>query len=191
MLVIWYYLVVKIYTKTGDKGFTSLYGGKRVVKNSTYIEALGSLDELNAILGVVVANCVYKDLRKILFQVQNDLFSIGAEVAMISSTGINSKKKFRLRSSKVTTFERLIDNYTSKLNPLTSFILPGGSFLSSLFHYSRTVCRRTERYIVALNEVEKLNGCIISYLNRLSDLLFTLARYVNKLENIEDVKWKS
>lgn len=182
---------MKIYTKTGDKGETSLYGGSRVSKSSCDIEALGNLDELNAYLGVVDAVCSHKDIKKILFKIQNELFSIGAEVAMNKSQVKSSKKTFKLGKSEVSSIEKSIDSYEAKLLKLTSFILPGGSVLSSHFQYARAVCRRTERSLVALSEVSTLNRNILSYINRVSDLLFVLARYSNKLENCEDVKWKS
>ena len=168
----------KIYTKGGDTGFTSLVGGKRVKKSDYVVEAVGNVDELNAYLGLVIC---YLGLskKKVLKNIQNDLFDLGADLA----TPINVKKRVvRIRNSHTLYLEKEIDKINDKLKPLTSFILPGGSKVSSLLHVARTVNRRCEISIVKLKEKTKINLEVLKYINRLSDYLFVLARQTNKRE---------
>ena len=172
----------KIYTKGGDKGKTSLVGGSRVSKSNDIIDAIGNVDELNALLGIVICD-LKKPFINTLKDIQNDLFDIGADLA----TPLN-KKGTVLRVSKGYTvyLEKEIDKINNNLPTLTSFILPGGNKISSIIHLARTVTRRCERSIVKLNEKQKINTEVLKYLNRLSDYLFVLARYLNKKE----ILWK-
>ena len=168
----------KIYTRGGDKGYTSIVGGKRVKKSSHIIEAIGNIDELNALMGLII-NYLKHNQKKIIKNIQNDLFDIGADLA----TPLNKKKNtVRLNQIHTIYLENEIDKINSKLKPLTSFILPGGNKVSGLLHLARTINRRCEVSIVKLNNKEKINSEILKYINRLSDFLFVLARQTNKKE---------
>ena len=168
----------KIYTRGGDKGYTSIVGGKRVKKSSHIIEAIGNIDELNALMGLII-NYLKHNQKKIIKNIQHDLFDIGADLA----TPLNKKKNtVRLNHNHTTYLENEIDKINSKLKPLTSFILPGGNKVSGLLHLARTINRRCEVSIVKLNNKEKINSEILKYINRLSDFLFVLARQTNKKE---------
>ena len=172
----------KIYTRGGDSGYTSIVGGKRVKKSSMIIEAIGNVDELNAFIGFVVC---YLDPnhKKVLKNIQNDLFDIGADLA----TPISKKKNvIRIQAQQIIFLENEIDKINKKLKPLRSFVLPGGSKVSSLIHIARTISRRSEISIVKLSEKHSINLEILKYINRLSDYLFVLARQNNKRE----VLWK-
>lgn len=171
-----------IYTRTGDSGETSLFGGKRVKKNSPRIKTIGAVDELNACLGVCV-NSASDTTKKILLEVQSDLFMIGASLA---NPSFQSNKTL---AAKVIGFESLIDQLDSKLPELHNFILPSGTPPAAQLHLARSICRRAEREIVELLEGEELEPQIRIYLNRLSDLLFVLARLENDLGK-KDVIWK-
>ena len=172
----------KIYTKGGDSGYTSIVGGKRVKKSSNIIEAISNVDELNATLGLIT-NYSKSNQKRIIQNIQNDLFDIGADLATPFSKNRNT---IRLSNSQTAYLEKAIDKINAKLKPLTSFILPGGDKISSLFHSARTICRRCEISIVKLSEKIKINTEILKYINRLSDLLFVLARQTNKNE----ILWK-
>ena len=183
---------MKIYTKTGDKGETSLYGGTRVSKNSTIIDAIGNIDELNASLGFVISKIPsiknYDGVKNILLEIQNHLFVVGGDLA--SPYGINQKlKQVRISDVEVSFLEVSIDNIEKELEILRNFILPGGSEVGSFLHLSRSICRRAERSVVYANEENKLNPVLLIYINRLSDLLFVLARYTNKKQNIPEKSW--
>tara|TARA_B100001167_G_scaffold178905_1_gene134270 strand:+ start:910 stop:1509 length:600 start_codon:yes stop_codon:yes gene_type:complete len=199
---------VKIYTKRGDSGKTDLFGmTKKISKSSIRVSAYGEIDELNSVIGLIRATLTtahksknknstlkknYKNIEKALEKIQNDLFIIGADLA---TPKINKKHNKLSKIKKIGTkdinkIEKIIDNFSKNLDPLKNFILPGGSILASLFHVSRTICRRAERTTVELSEKEDINENIIPYLNRLSDLLFVFARISNKLLKIKDIKWK-
>ena len=168
----------KIYTRGGDFGYTSIINGKRVKKSSYIIEAIGNVDELNAILGVTI-NYLNSNQKKILRNIQNDLFDLGADLA----TPFSKKKNIiRINKNHILYLEKEIDNINSKLKPLTSFILPGGDKISAILHFARTINRRCETSIVKLSEKKKINIEILKYINRLSDFLFVLARQTNKNE---------
>ncbi|OUU62621.1 MAG: ATP:cob(I)alamin adenosyltransferase [Alphaproteobacteria bacterium TMED62] len=172
----------KIYTRGGDKGFTSIVGGKRVKKSSNIIEAIGNIDELNAVIGIIITNLKTKH-KAVLKNIQNDLFDIGADIA----TPINKKKNvIRIQAQQTLYIEHEIDKINKNLKPLKSFILPGGDKISALVHLARTINRRCEISVVKLNETLKINLEILKYINRLSDYLFVLARQTNKRE----VLWK-
>ena len=168
----------KIYTRGGDTGYTSIVGKKRIKKSSHIIEAIGNVDELNAFLGLL-ANYLKPNQKKVILNIQNDLFDIGADIA----TPLNKKNNnIRLRKNQTIYLEQEIDKINSKLKPLTSFILPGGNEISGWLHLARTISRRCEVSIVKLSEKNKINLEILKYINRLSDFLFVLARQTNKKE---------
>jgi len=181
----------KIYTRTGDSGETSLVGGTRVSKHSLRPEAFGEIDELNSILGITRAHLRESKLKKfdvLLERIQNELFDMGADLA----TPENSKyadKILRISSKQVQRIEKEIDEFNSELDELQSFVLPGGSILASWFHFARTNARRSERRITKLAAEEVINSNILLYINRLSDLLFVMARFSNN-NGQNDVLWQ-
>lgn len=177
--------LTRIYTKGGDKGKTSLGTGKRVLKSDLRIAAIGDVDEANASLGVARLS-VEGDLNSLLFHIQNDLFDVGADLCVPEEK--DKKERLRLDPHQVNFLEEKIDHYNAHLPPLQSFVLPGGSALSANLHQTRTIVRRAERTVCSLNEQEPLNEVVIHYLNRLSDLLFVLARYDNH-QHEGDVLW--
>jgi cob(I)alamin adenosyltransferase len=166
--------ISKVYTRTGDTGETSLVGGARVSKASIRVEAYGDVDEVNSIIGLARACLRDAEVDDVLGLIQNDLFTLGADLA--SRSGIEVP---RIQESFVETLEQLSDRFLAELEPLKEFILPGGSEAGATLHLARTVARRAERRAVKLSEVEDVNAPAIVYLNRLSDLLFILARVVN------------
>lgn len=174
-----------IYTRTGDKGKTSLFGGKRVLKSDDRVETYGTIDELNSLLGVVVANIETKNkkLAHDLEAIQNDLFDIGSYLANPTSRPVNRLEK------RIKEFENAIDVMTSKMPELHNFILPGGGRVGASLHQARTVCRRAERRLVGLTQKEDIDQHVITYVNRLSDLLFTMARSVNHKEKKKETIW--
>lgn len=178
---------MKIYTRTGDTGETGLLGGVRVKKHDLRIEAYGTVDELNAVLGVVRAAHPSQRVDQILQHVQNELFAIGAELATPTPEGAHFG---RIEASHVERLEEMIDLCETGLEPLKNFILPGGCTTAAHLHHARTVCRRAERRVVELAETSPVSPQIIVYLNRLSDLLFVLARVENARAGVPDVKWK-
>ena len=176
---------MKIYTRTGDLGDTSLFGGTRVAKDDARIEAYGTIDELSSFLGVARAANVPDEVDAQLERVQRDLFEIGAHLASPGTsrfTGVDPQH--------ITELEGAIDAMERELTPLTNFILPGGTLPASQLHVARTVCRRAERRVVALRDASPATQSTIAYLNRLSDYLFVAARFSNKRANIADVPWK-
>jgi cob(I)alamin adenosyltransferase len=182
----------RLYTGTGDQGQTGLFGGRRVPKDHPRVIAYGSIDELNASLGVACSFITNKGLVATLQSIQNELFNIGAELASDQPVRQRAKSDttFRLDEAKVRELERLIDEYDSKVPPLTTFILPGGSQAASLLHFARTVARRAERELVTLAKAEDVNPAISTYMNRLCDLLFALARYANKAGRKRELTWQ-
>ncbi len=182
---------MKIYTKTGDQGSTSLYGGERVSKNNDRINAYGTVDELNALLGLTITETRCEEIRKMLIVIQNDLFTLGSDLAAPIDIKESKIKIPRIEEGHIAKLEEMIDRTETNLTPLKNFILPGGSKGSSLLHFSRTVCRRAERHVVALMNTVDIGDKIIIFLNRLSDLLFVLARYENKYNDTPDVKWET
>lgn len=172
-----------IYTRTGDAGTTSLFGGKRVLKSEELVDVYGSLDELNSWIGLIASKITAEDVQQFLMTVQSDVFTIGSTLA-------GWKGDLSHLPSRVSEMEARIDAMESELSPLRNFILPGGSELGALTHVARGICRRVERQAVALAQKETLDPRILIYLNRLSDLLFDLARFINKNERVEEVAWK-
>jgi cob(I)alamin adenosyltransferase len=176
---------MKLYTRTGDAGLTSLAGGRRIEKDALRIETYGSVDELNSFIGVALTACDDDDLQNMLMQVQCRLFEIGAELARPDGAG----KSGDIAEEAVVELEKQIDMLCEPLEPMRSFILPGGCVLAAHLHVARAVCRRVERLCVALGRKETVNGQIVVYLNRLSDMLFAMARRANQLANVVDVPW--
>lgn len=179
----------RIYTKTGDLGETSLGDGSRVPKTHPRIAAYGGVDELNSVIGLGIAAGMPEELAIPLRRIQNDLFDLGADLCVPESPEPSEYPPLRVTESQVTQLEKLIDGFNERLQPLTSFILPGGSIAAGHLHQARTVCRRVE--IGAVHFTHSLGGAhalAVVYLNRLSDLLFVMARIAND-EGRGDVKW--
>ena len=173
--------LTKIYTRTGDAGATGLGDGSRVAKDSLRIEAIGAVDELNSTLGVLLAETLAEPARLCLHNVQHDLFDLGGELSIPGYASIEDAHVARLES--------LLDGFNADLPALKEFILPGGSRAAALCHVARTVCRRAERRVVALAAAEQLSPALQRYLNRLSDLLFVLARATNHRAGAEETPW--
>ena len=169
---------MKIYTKTGDDGKTSLFDNSRVWKSHERILSYGAVDELNSAIGIAISMDLDNQIKEILVKIQNDLFIVGSGLANPDM------------SNMVLSIEKDIDRFESELSQLSSFILPGGTLLSSILHLSRTISRRAETYVVALSQKTEVNKIAAIYLNRLSDLLFVLARALNSRKNINDIVWK-
>ncbi len=181
---------MKIYTKTGDKGETSLFGGQRVPKNNLRISSYGTVDELNSFIGSSISEINNKELKTVLESIQNDLFTLGGDLATPKEKGNKGFVVPRVDKEFVLRLESLIDLYDDKLPELKNFILPGGSKGAAFLHIARSICRRAEREVVALANIEEIEQQIIVYLNRLSDLLFVLARFENYSQNINDIIWQ-
>jgi cob(I)alamin adenosyltransferase len=179
---------MKIYTKSGDKGETGLFGGERVPKNSPRIEAYGTIDELNSFIGLGIIEVKSLEVKNLLEKIQNELFTVGSDLA--TPYNIDEKHKIlRVPQEFYINAEKAIDKFDAEIEPLKNFILPGGTKSASLLHICRTICRRAERNVVALNNSVKVGDNIVIFLNRLSDLFFVLARYENHLAGNQDVKW--
>jgi cob(I)alamin adenosyltransferase len=180
-------LSVKIYTRTGDSGDTSLYGGTRVSKADSRVDAYGEVDELNAWLGIVRASDLDGDIDEALLEIQRDLFALGAQLADPAEKLGSQVPKAVITDAEVTRLEQLIDRLETELPPLRRFILAGGTPAGAALHLSRTVCRRAERRIVALQPA--VNSVLVRYVNRLSDLLFVLGRVVNQRAGVSETEW--
>jgi cob(I)alamin adenosyltransferase len=177
----------RIYTKTGDQGETALGDGSRVPKDHARVTAYGSVDELNAVLGILRNQPGTED--GLLRTIQNDLFDVGADLCLPPASDEVAGQRLRVRPEQAARLEAAIDRLNAGLAPLTSFVLPGGSPAAAWCHLARTVCRRAERDVVTLARVETINPQIVIYLNRLSDLLFVLARVCND-QGRADVLWQ-
>jgi len=177
---------MKIYTKTGDEGKTSLFDNSRVWKSDERIMSYGAIDELNSSIGIALSLELDPEIKDILIKIQNDLFIVGSDLANPDMTDT----KIRTTADMITFLEQKIDLLEPQLEPLTSFILPGGTLLASIIHLSRTISRRAETHVVALSKNEKINRDAAIYLNRLSDLMFVLARSINNRKKIPDIVWK-
>jgi cob(I)alamin adenosyltransferase len=179
----------RIYTKTGDAGETSLGDGSRVPKDHPRVAAYGSVDELNAVLGLLVAGDPNGTENELLRCIQNDLFDVGADLCVPPPPDEATGAKLRIRPEQAARLEAAIDRLNEPLSPLKSFVLPGGRLPAAWCHLARTVCRRAERDVIALAHNEPVNPQVIIYLNRLSDLLFVLARVYNN-QGRDDVLWQ-
>ena len=185
---------MKIYTKTGDKGTTALFGGTRVPKHNLRIESYGTVDELNSYIGLLRDQKIAAATFTNLIRIQNELFTLGAMLATPPEKEILKNGKQRLNIPKITvsnieTLEKEIDAMNLELPPMTNFILPGGNQTVSFCHIARCVCRRAERLATALNENEAVNPAVLTYLNRLSDYLFVLARKLTKDLSAKEIPW--
>jgi len=175
-----------IYTRKGDKGKTALFSGKKVWKSDLRIEVLGTIDELNSVIGVVLSiKHQILSIKQELLKIQNDLFEIGSGISNPKYSILNTE----YYSGRIKNFENMIDSLGIKTPKINSFILPGGGGIGAMLHLARAVCRRLERRVVELNNKRKINNEIIIYLNRLSDLLFTMARFANFKEEKKERIW--
>lgn len=181
-------MAFKIYTKTGDLGETSLFGGQRLPKSHLRIEAYGTVDELNSYVGLVRDNTADEAIRQLLKDIQDRLFTIGANLASDPSKNMSTPD---IRLSDIEALEQAMDKMEEELPALKNFILPGGHTTVSFCHVARCVCRRAERYVVALNLTEPIEPILIKYLNRLSDYLFVLSRKLAKDLGAEEVVWQT
>lgn len=172
----------KIYTRTGDDGTTGLGDGTRVSKDNPRVEAYGTVDELNSIIGLLLTHTLPEGIHECLLGVQHRLFDLGGELCLPGHIAI--------KANHVTELEQILDELNADLSPLKDFILPGGSAAAAVCHVARTVCRRAERRIISLNKQEQISGSIMQYLNRLSDLLFVIARTLNVQAGRQDVLWR-
>jgi cob(I)alamin adenosyltransferase len=174
--------LTKIYTRTGDDGSTGLGDGSRTGKESPRVEAMGEADELNSVIGLLLTEHMPDNLAATLTDIQHDLFDLGGELCIPGHA--------LLKMERVAWLESILDGLNDPLPPLKEFILPGGTRKAALCHLARTVCRRAERRVIALKRDEAVSDTVVQYLNRLSDLLFVLARTFNRIENRSDVLWK-
>jgi cob(I)alamin adenosyltransferase len=172
----------KIYTRTGDAGTTGLGDGTRVDKDHIRIEAFGTVDELNSVIGLLITECPAGDISDMLTDIQHELFDLGGELCIPG--------RVALKDAQVECLEQWLDALNTPLAPLKEFILPGGSRAAALCHLARTVCRRAERLCVGLNKTSAVNAAGLKYLNRLSDLLFVMARVLNARMGCADVLWQ-
>ena len=176
------YRLSKIYTKTGDQGTTGLGNGTRILKDSERVESYGAIDELNSFIGLLIATGVPGELAASLRGIQHTLFDLGGELSVPGRQVI--------REECVTELEVLLDSLNERLEPLRDFILPGGTQAAAVCHLARTVCRRAERRLVTLTQLDAVNPASLKYLNRLSDLLFVIARTINRQAGEQDVLWQ-
>lgn len=176
------YRLSKIYTRTGDKGTTGLGDGSRVRKNDPRVEAYGTVDEINSVIGLLLAGEVPEAVRDCLTDIQHDLFDLGGELSVPGFVAIDARY--------VSWLEQVLDRFNAELPPLAEFILPGGTAAAATCHLARTVCRRAERLVAGLAPEAGINPEAIAYLNRLSDLLFVLSRALNAAAGVPDVLWK-
>ena len=173
----------KIYTRTGDNGTTGLGDGTRVAKDSTRVEAMGTVDELNAVIGVLLTEPLPETISKTLTRVQHDLFDLGGEICIPGHVMV--------KAERIAVLEETLDQLNDDLSPLKDFILPGGTRAAAYCHLARTVCRRAERQLIKLGHEEAVTDVSLQYLNRLSDLLFVMCRVINKDAGCADVLWKN
>jgi cob(I)alamin adenosyltransferase len=181
---------MKIYTKTGDKGETGLFGGARVSKDDVRVEAYGAIDELNAALGLACALGALADEVTLIAELQNDLFVVGAELACVPEKRENLKLQL-IEQRDVSRLEEHIDRLQAALPPLGNFILPGGTPVAAALHQARTVCRRAERRLLTLSRSQWVSSELLVYLNRLADLCFVMARHAQAARGAQDVAWRA
>ena len=172
----------KLYTRTGDDGTSGLSGGARIAKNHERIYAMGTVDELNSVIGLLICKLEDDELISLFTEIQHDLFNIGGEISMPGHAFI--------KEEKITGLENKIDQFNESVEPLKEFILPGGSEAASVCHMARAIARRAERDVISLHQKEEVPATTRQYLNRLSDLLFVVARIINKQLGQDDILWK-
>ena len=180
--------LTRLYTRTGDEGSTRLAGGQRVPKDSLRVEAYGTVDELNSAIGAALAHGLAPRLTEALPVIQNELFHLGSDLAFAESDKAGRPVP-QIEPRHIARLEQLIDELNQALGPLENFILPGGSVGSAQLHLARTVCRRAERVVIALARAEPVGPHVLQYLNRLSDVLFAMARYENKQRGVSEPMW--
>lgn len=173
----------KIYTRTGDSGTTGLGDGSRVNKDSLRVDAMGDVDELNAVIGILLTEPLANEVAEVLTRIQHDLFDLGGEICIPGHAMV--------KAERITDLENILDAWNDELEPLKEFILPGGTRAAAYCHLARTVCRRAERQLTRLSRTEEVTTTSMQYLNRLSDLLFVLCRILNKEAGVPDVLWKN
>jgi len=173
----------KIYTRTGDKGTTGLGDGSRINKDSLRVEAMGDVDELNAVIGILLTEPLPELISSTLTRVQHDLFDLGGEICIPGHSMV--------KPERVDSLENILDELNDALKPLKEFILPGGTKAAAYCHLARTVCRRAERQLIKLHREDQVTEVSLQYLNRLSDLLFVMCRSINQFSNVADVLWKN
>lgn len=181
---------MRIYTKTGDTGTTGLFGGARVDKDNLRVEVYGTVDELNACIGLAIAEGLSNDVASLCSELQNALFVVGAELSCVPEKRDSLKLRL-IDDTDVRSLECAIDQFTQETAELRCFILPGGTKASAVLHLARTVCRRAERLIVSLTKESPVSNDLVVYLNRLGDLLFVLARVENHRRSVADIPWNS
>lgn len=182
--------LTKLYTRTGDDGETSLGGGQRVPKDAVRVAAVGTVDELNASLGVALAHGLSPRLAEVLPPIQNELFHLGSDLCFLEEDKVQHPLP-QIEARHITHLETLVDEFNAVVGPLKNFILPGGSVGAAHLHVARTLCRRAERAVVSLARQEAIGAFALRYLNRLSDLLFVMARYENKQRGVDEPLWDS
>jgi len=182
--------ITRVYTRGGDDGTTSLGGGQRVRKDALRVEAYGTVDELSSQIGLALAGGLTPELQSLLPAIQNELFHLGSDLCVLEDDKITRPVPV-IEQRHVDALEQQLDRLTAEVGPLENFILPGGSVGAAQLHVARTVCRRAERLVVALAEREAIGPHNVRYLNRLSDALFVMARYENKLRGVADTTWDS
>jgi cob(I)alamin adenosyltransferase len=180
---------MKVYTRRGDKGETDLFGGGRVTKSSLRVEAYGEVDELNSFVGAAAAATPHADVQSLLQKIQHTLFDIGACLATPEAARREKNQMSPATDDEIAELEQAIDRFEEELAPLKNFVLPGGTAAAASFHVARTVCRRAERRCVALANEEAIDDANLRYVNRLSDLLFVIARLENARADVPDVEW--
>ena len=180
--------LTKLYTRQGDEGLTGLGGRQRVPKDSLRVRAYGAVDELNAFIGVALAHGVSRRLAEMLLPIQNELFHLGADLSFVEEDKARRKIP-QIEARHVERLEQRIDELNAVVGPLENFILPGGAVASANLHVARTVCRRAEREVIALAGAEPVGPFVVAYLNRLSDLLFAMARYENRQQGVLEPLW--
>jgi cob(I)alamin adenosyltransferase len=181
---------LKIYTRTGDDGSTGLFGNERVAKDARRVEAYGTVDETNSTIGTALAAGAPAELARVLLDMQARLFDLGADLATPRGPKPDPTYLTRIDEGHIEALERLIDRFDAELPPLANFILPGGTATAAHLHQARAVARRAERILVTLSREEDVGPCVIRFLNRLSDLLFVLARWANQSAGVADVPWR-
>ena len=182
--------LTRLYTRRGDEGETDLGSGQRVSKDDLRVEAYGTVDELNACLGLALAHGLARRLAEVLPSIQNELFNLGADLSYLEEDKL-SKPLPQIEDRHVTHLEALIDEFNATVGPLANFIMPGGTVGAANLHLARTVCRRAERAVVSLAQEEAVSSLALRYLNRLSDLLFAMARFENKDKGVDEPLWNS
>ncbi len=182
--------ITRVYTRTGDDGTTSLGGGQRVGKDAPRIEAYGTVDEVNSVIGVALASGLNETIAVSLRGIQNELFHLGSDLCILEEDKARMPVP-RIEEKHVVALEKLMDRLSEELSPLENFVLPGGTVGAAHLHVARTVCRRAERLLVALARSEAVGPWTVRYLNRLSDALFVMARHENRRRGVPDVLWDS